>query len=170
MNRKTLHCFRAVVLLGICFAALAATTPCWSADWQHQRQLRFGSATTRANSVVGITLSTQTLGNPYQHINADGSDLRFTAADGTTPLNYWIESWNPAGESKVWVKVPTAGTAAIEMKYGNPTATSASAGAGVFDFFDDFNNGIWTKYTGNPVMTRTEPWEARCHLRAVGAV
>ena len=110
--------------------------------------------------MVGITLSPQTLGNSYQHINADGSDLRFTAADGTTPLNYWIESWNPAGQSKVWVKVPTAGTAAIKMKYGNPTATSASAGAGVFNFFDDFNNGIWTKNTSNPVMTRTAPWEA----------
>jgi len=35
-------------------------------------------------------------------------------------------------------------------------------GPGAFAFFDDFNDGIWTKYPGNPVMTRTEPWEARC--------
>ena len=31
----------------------------------------------------------------------------------------------------------------------------------MFDFFDDFNDGLWTKYPGNPVLTSTEPWEAR---------
>jgi hypothetical protein len=149
------------VALVVCVVALAAgNTPCWSAGWRYQRQLSFSSATTRADSVIAITLSPQTLGNPYQHINTDGSDLRFTTADGTTPLNYWIESWNPAGASKVWVKVPQAGTAAIKMKYGNPTATSASAGAGVFDFFDDFNDSLWTKYSGNPVITSAAVWES----------
>ncbi len=29
-------------------------------------------------------------------------------------------------------------------------------------FFDDFSNGIWAKHPGNPVITRTEDWEARC--------
>ena len=29
------------------------------------------------------------------------------------------------------------------------------------DFFDDFNDGIWTKHARNPLITRTEPWEAR---------
>lgn len=28
-------------------------------------------------------------------------------------------------------------------------------------FFDDFNDGIWTKFPGNPVMTRTADWENR---------
>ena len=28
-------------------------------------------------------------------------------------------------------------------------------------FYDDFSDGIWTKYSGNPVMTRTEDWEYR---------
>ena len=41
-------------------------------------------------------------------------------------------------------------------------AESQLDGTAVFDFFDDFNDGIWTKYAGNPVLTRTEPWEARC--------
>jgi len=31
-----------------------------------------------------------------------------------------------------------------------------------FDFFDDFNDGIWTKYSGNPILTKTESWEAAC--------
>ena len=29
-------------------------------------------------------------------------------------------------------------------------------------FSDDFNDGIWVKYNKNPILTRTEPWEARC--------
>jgi hypothetical protein len=149
-----------VALVAWIAVVAACNTPCWSADWQYLRQLTFSSATTRADSVIGITLSPQTLGNAYQHFNADGSDLRFTAADGATPLNYWIESWNPAGESKVWVKVPQAGTAAIKMKYGNPTAASASAGAQVFNFFDDFNNGLWTKNASNPVITSAGVWES----------
>jgi hypothetical protein len=143
------HLTTVIVLL--CWLA-AGNTPCWS---QYQRQLTFSGATTRANSVIGITLSA----NSYQHMNADGSDLRFTTSDGTTPLNYWIDSWNPAGQSKVWVKVPQAGTTTIKMNYGNPAAAPASAGAGVFNFFDDFNNGLWTKVANNPVITRTAAWE-----------
>ena len=147
-------------LLVSCVVAFAAgSTPCRSGDWQYERELRFDHPTARPNSVVGITLSARSRGIPY--MNPDGSDVRFTECDRTTPLNYWIELWNPAGESRVWVKVPKAKTAAIVMKYGNPAAAPASAGSGVFDFFDDFNNGIWTKYPLNPVMTRTRAWEAR---------
>lgn len=36
-----------------------------------------------------------------------GSDLRFTETDGATPVAYEIESWDPAGESFVWVRLPT---------------------------------------------------------------
>lgn len=158
-NRRTFRRFRYVVLLVAAFAV--GNTRCWSADWRHEREIRFDRATTRPNTVVGITLSTRSLGNPYQHIKPDGSDLRLFASDGATRLNYWIESWNPAGASKVWIKVPKAGAAAIVMKYGNPMAASASAGSAVFDFFDDFKNGIWTKYTLNPVITRTKPLEGR---------
>jgi hypothetical protein len=35
----------------------------------------------------------------------DGADLRFVAADKTTPLPFKIETWNPTGESTVWVRV-----------------------------------------------------------------
>jgi len=138
-----------------------ATTTALQDDWPYERELHFSAATPRKNCVIAVTLAAETLGNPYQHFNGDGSDLRFTTSDGTIPLNHWIESWDPAGRSRVWVKIPAAGTAAIRMKYGNRAAASASAGAGVFDFFDDFNDGVWTKHDRNPVMTRTEPWEAR---------
>jgi len=48
------------------------------------------------------------------------------------------------------------------MYHENHKVAPMSAEAEGFAFFDDFNDGIWTKYPGNPVMTRTEDWETRC--------
>ncbi len=62
-----------------------------------------------------------------------GQDLRFFAADATTPLSHEIELWDEAGTSFVWVKIPayTAGTA-IWMYYGDPAAMDAQDPAGVW--------------------------------------
>jgi hypothetical protein len=50
----------------------------------------------------------------------DGSDLRFVAADGTL-LDHELDTWNPAGTSFVWLKLPRLGAApaAIWIYYGN---------------------------------------------------
>ena len=154
------------VCLGVCHGAEAEVSAI-SADWPYRRIIGLDVATSRPDSVVlVVVLTTQTMGNPYMHVNHDGSDLRFTAAKGAGPegktlLSYWIESWDRAGESKIWVKIPSPGTEKIYVHYGNAKAKPASDGKQVFDFFDDFNDGIWRKHSGNPVITRTEPWEAR---------
>ncbi|OHB79520.1 MAG: hypothetical protein A2V98_05105 [Planctomycetes bacterium RBG_16_64_12] len=131
-----------------------------SSDWKYQRTVTLDPATSRPDSTVLVVLSTDTMGNPYELVKADGSDLRFTGPDGRTPLGYWIESWSHTGQSKIWVKLPQPATGKFHIHYGNPRAVSASDGESVFDFFDDFRDGIWTKYPGNPVITSTEPWEA----------
>lgn len=97
------------------------------------------------------TYSTITIANPpavsdYQvqipvtfaaGMNADFSDLRFTdIADAALP--YWVESSIASTSAIIWVKV-AASAASILMYYGNAAATSESAGAAVFDFFDDFS-------------------------------
>jgi hypothetical protein len=69
---------------------------------------------------------------------------------GNNKLNYWVEEWNPVGTSKIWVNVTSSGTDTILMYYGNPSATSESNGDDVFDFFDDFNDGIYTDKWTNP--------------------
>lgn len=60
----------------------------------------------------------------------DGHDLRVTAADGTTPIPFWIETWNPAeSTASIWVKVPSipvAGTT-VYLYYGNNSATTPTA-------------------------------------------
>ncbi len=72
---------------------------------------------------------------------SDGSDLRVTASDGTTLLPFWIESWMPGVSASVWVRLPSlasGGNTTLYLYFGNSIAASASSGAAVFDFFDDF--------------------------------
>ena len=87
------------------------------------------------NFPVLVRLSTTSpSGFDYAACAADGSDLRFSDADGNV-IPHDIEAWDKAGESLVWVGVPvvTNGTA-FTMYYGadNPGAAST----------DD----VWAKY------------------------
>jgi hypothetical protein len=83
------------------------------------------------------------------------NDIRFTKSDGTTLLDYWIESAT-AASAVIWVKVDTlaaSGTTDIYIHYGNSSASAVSSGANTFIFFDNFDDGDttdWTK-TGNIV-------------------
>ena len=78
--------------------------------------------------------------------------------DGTTLLDYWIESWDNLGDTAiVWVKVPSVpalGTATLYMYYGNPSANDAADGSATFAFYDDFNTPIVTGTGGNANWTR----------------
>jgi uncharacterized repeat protein (TIGR01451 family) len=75
--------------------------------------------------------------------NTDGSDVRFTHSDGTTLLDYWIESWDNTNHiAYIWVRIPglANGNTAIYVYYDNSIAISESDGTKVFrapDFFDD---------------------------------
>jgi len=72
----------------------------------------------------------------YADIAADGADLRFVAADDVTPLPHEVESWNGAGRSFIWVRVPRIAAQAVDsfiwLYYGNPTAASAASPAAVW--------------------------------------
>lgn len=73
-----------------------------------------------------------------------GGDLRFTAADGTTLLDFWIEKiasgTTPNRTAIVWVEVSAdLGTNQyIYVYYGNAAASNGSNGANTFPLFDDF--------------------------------
>jgi signal peptidase I len=57
---------------------------------------------------------------------SDGADIRFTAADGVTPLAHEIESWNAGtGAVEAWVRVPTLSSTtatSVYLYYGAPDA------------------------------------------------
>ncbi|MFA6028047.1 MAG: DUF2341 domain-containing protein [Patescibacteria group bacterium] len=75
-------------------------------------------------------------------MQADFDDLRFTTSNGTTEIDYWLESKTDSSRAVVWVEVPTisaSSSATIYMYYGNATVSSGSSGDNTFIFFDDFN-------------------------------
>ncbi|MCX6354583.1 MAG: DUF2341 domain-containing protein [Candidatus Aureabacteria bacterium] len=121
----------------------------WDGDWPYRRLLTLNPVTSTAYYQVRVELTTTLMGNPYTHINMNGSDIRFTGPDGTTLQDYWIERWNSTGSSTLWVEVKDAGASKIYIYYGNASAQSESNGDATFEFFDDFegseiNSDKWT--------------------------
>ena len=83
----------------------------------------------------------------FSRAKDDGSDIRFSHSDGTTNLEYWIESWDSENQlAYVWVRVPSLamGNTNIYLYYNNPEAGLASDGTTTFDSFDD----DWNQFTG----------------------
>jgi hypothetical protein len=73
----------------------------------------------------------------YDHVLDDGADIRFRK--GSQNLSYWIQKWNPEGESIIWVRVPDSDVSAFDMEYGKEAIPSASNGNDTFVLFDDFS-------------------------------
>ena len=83
----------------------------------------------------------------------DFGDVRFTDDDGTTPLNYWMESKVDSNSAVFWVKVADSlesQAQTIYVYYGKADATTTSNGANTFLFFDDFSGDLskWTTLEG----------------------
>jgi len=85
-------------------------------------------------------------------MQSDFDDLRFTDSSGTTSISYWLESYSASATGTVWVKVPNLPASSFEdvfMYYGNGSVGSASVGTTTFLFFDDFEDGSLSEYTGD---------------------
>lgn len=71
-------------------------------------------------------------------LSKDGADVRFFS-EGGTELAHEIDTWNPNGESLVWVKVPELASATtITMLWGG-TSPRTTADADVWSAYD----GVW---------------------------
>ena len=103
---------------------------------------------------LAITLDPKSFN--YPHAQPEGRDIRFVAErEGKLfELPYWIEKWNPKGESKVWVKVPLIrDTVKVYLYYGNSEVSSKSSGKDVFEYFDDFSEfADWSVYGNKPTV------------------
>ena len=84
-------------------------------------------------------------GFAYRDCAPDGSDLLFAGADGK-PLPFEIDTWDPAGESLVWVRVPSVAQGTVFTMYYKGSSDAAND-----------PREVWTGYTG--------VW----HLNALGA-
>lgn len=118
--------------------------------WQYRKKITIynGTGSTLSNIQVKIAVDTYVPITTLGHMQADGDDIRFTASDGTTQLNYWIESGLNTNRTIIWVKITSlpANYSNIWLYYGNPSATAASNGYNTFIFFDDFEDDLsrWT--------------------------
>lgn len=83
------------------------------------------------------------------HAKTDFSDLRFAVVDGTTLLDYWIESatgTTPNQLVTIWIEFDSIGTDATTfyMYYGNASVSTDPISAPL--------THQWKKYSGNPVL------------------
>ena len=85
-------------------------------------------------------------------------DVRFTAADGLTLLDYWLETKADADYAVFWVKVNDNldSNQTIYIYYGNTTIFSTSNMQTTFPFADDFsgnnlNNTEWRTFGSGKV-------------------
>jgi hypothetical protein len=127
------------------------TTVVYNPSWKYARRLFLNTSASGANVSGGVynfpVLVRLTAGNfTFAQAEAEGGDLRFTKADGS-PLPYDMARWDAAsGFAEVWVKVDTVrgnnGSQYIMMLWGNPSASSESSGAAVFDSSGGFE-GVW---------------------------
>lgn len=105
-----------------------ASGPVGSSTWRFHRSVTLTSDAPDARTDQPV-LVVFPESFPYEHVKADGSDLRFArdAAHGDD-LPYFVESWTPGKASFVWVRVPDVpvGTSAVHLFYGNEEASAAS--------------------------------------------
>ncbi|MBR1837345.1 MAG: DUF2341 domain-containing protein [Kiritimatiellae bacterium] len=89
----------------------------------------------------------------------DGADLRFTDADGNF-LNHDIDTWNPDGESLVWVSVPVLENGAFfTMRWGNASPAETNDPAAVWSAAGyvqvwHFSTGVATDATGRGLQPK----------------
>lgn len=79
------------------------------------------------------------------NVQTDFDDIRFTLDDGTSVLDYWVESIS-GNVATVWVEVSSlqaSGNTKVYIYYGNSGAESQSNVETTFAFYDNFDtNGI----------------------------
>ena len=112
-------------------------------DWAHHKKLGFD--TTESGVEIKEDVAQLPLlvrlhsGNfTFSEAKPDGSDLRFFAADGITPLPFHLENFDVSNElANAWVTLPnlTANSDAdsIVVAWGNPAATAEGVSQASFD-------------------------------------
>jgi len=95
-------------------------------------------------------------------MQVDFDDIRFTTNDGTTLVDYWLETKIDSTSAVFWVEVPSIPASAstlLYMQYGNSTVSSASSADDTFIFIDEFSGpslaANWTEVTTGGASTGT---------------
>jgi cysteine-rich repeat protein len=108
----------------------------YDAAWGYRRTLLMDNSAqnnTLTDMPVLVVLNSTRI--DYSKVQAGGRDLRFTDGNNNV-LSHEIESWDPAGTSYIWVKVPMLAASSnvntMYLYYGNPNATDVQNAAAVW--------------------------------------
>jgi hypothetical protein len=121
----------ALFVLGAMITGEAFAGSWFNEDWLYRRQITIDH--TKVQNVADPSTTYEdfpllVFATGLSNINANGTDIRFTASDGTTELPREIESYS-SGTLYAWVKVTLTKDSSdstddvIYMYYGNPDAT-----------------------------------------------
>ena len=109
------------------------------------------------------------------HCKTDFGDIRFTDDDGSTLLDYWMESKVDSDYAIFWVEVADSlesSAQTIYVYYGKADATTTSNGANTFPFFDDFSGDLskWTVLSGSwSIVSGELRLSTRTRLRGINS-
>ena len=127
----------------------------WNTSWPYRMPITIKS--TSGNLTDYQVKITANLTDEYNagKLNSTCKDVRFTYYNSTSQaeinIPFWTKDCNVTGDnSTFWTKVPFLQNNVNEtvyMYYGNPSASSASNGTATFNFFDDFEDGTYDKWT-----------------------
>jgi hypothetical protein len=148
-NLKLLIPLLLLLLMGLLPMPVYADGENWLTDYNYRKQFTITGSTDgiQTDYQIPITIS-RTVGVDASSTayvgtkcESDYDDIRFTTSDGSTLLDYWIESATTT-TATIWVEFdsiaasPTATN--FFLYYGNSAAVAYSSGDDTFQFFDDF--------------------------------
>jgi len=122
-------------------------TEWYDLDWSARKQIRV--ANTNASDVTNAAV--QMLVAYDADMQSDFEDIRITADDGLTLLDYWRGSTTAATLAELWVEIPlleSEDVTTLYMYYDNPSATNVSSSSATFVAADDFEDGSISEYSG----------------------
>jgi hypothetical protein len=138
----------------------------WLDGWDYRKLHKInGAPGTGTNYQVRITVHYGSGFDNGEHVYLDSKcqtnfqDVRFTASNGSTKLDYWVEYDLISNLAVFWVEVreDLSSDGLICIYYGNPDVFSESDGFATFPFFDDFNGVLnstkWDVNGAAPSMT-----------------
>jgi len=115
------------IITGLLIKRVSQTSAAWyNASWLYRRSITItGDGSSHSDENVVITVDTASLITASK-LQPDCDDIRFTASDGSTALNYWIEGGCNTTTTQIWVLVPSvsSGSTTIYMYYNNSSAST----------------------------------------------
>ncbi len=142
----------------------------WNLNWNYRRQLGIQNPSTNYQMKLTIGYDSDASDadlNLSGECKIDFGDVRFTNKNNSALLNYWLENKTNGDTAVFWVK--TNGEDALNVYYGNPSASSQSNGSNTFLFFDDFlGSSLGSQWTVSANSYTVSGGILRINIGAVG--